>query len=411
MPQQPQQQQGGLSGIFSDPNVMLGLSLMMAGNSKNPENAIFSALSQMQQAQQFKAQQQMQQAQFALDQQRFGLAQNQDKRQQEEIARNLQAGQGISQAIGQEPSMVNNFQGSGLLGGGAIAPNSLPTSFIPPEMLQSAYAQLPQQRKVDPSTLSKFETARALAESGQGTQAASVLDAATPKPFALSPGQQQFSPTGELIAENIDKTKTIENAKTLRNEFINQSKPFVDIQSSYDRIQAVAQKPSAAGDLAMIFNYMKMLDPGSAVREQEFANAQNAAGVPERVRALYNNTLSGQRLTKNTREDFLAQSNNLYQAAVNNQAQLSNYYSELSNKVGVDPTTVIVDYRKKEQQKKEGIDLNEVRNSGYTMQNTQPTASPQVSDAHFAKLDKEMGFPPGKSKEMYMKKMGNNGGS
>lgn len=379
------------NGGWGDPNLMLGLALMTAGNSDNPGNAIFSALQQMQQAQQYKAQQAMQQQQLQLDQARYGLSLKADQRAEQEIARNLQAGRGISDAIGASPSMVNNFQGSGLLGGGAIAPNSLPTSMIPEKNLPFAYAQLPQQRKVDPSTLSKFETARALAESGQGTQAASVLDAATPKPFSLSPGQQQFSPTGELIAENTDKTKPIENAKALRNEFINQSKPFVEIQSSYDRIQAVAQKPSAAGDLALIFNYMKMLDPGSAVREQEFANAQNAAGVPERVRAMYNNTLSGQRLTENTREDFLSQANNLYQATVNRHAQLANYYTELANKVGADPTTVIVDYRANDKQ------------------SSAPQA-PQVTDAHFAKLDQEMGYQPGKSKELYMQKMGANGG-
>jgi len=33
---------------------------------------------------------------------------------------------------------------------------------------------------------------------------------------------------------------------------------------------------------------MKILDPGSVVREGEFATAQNSAGIPERIRAKYN---------------------------------------------------------------------------------------------------------------------------
>jgi len=39
-----------------------------------------------------------------------------------------------------------------------------------------------------------------------------------------------------------------------------------------------------------------MLDPGSVVRESEFATAQNAAGVPDQVRNMYNKVLSGTRL-------------------------------------------------------------------------------------------------------------------
>lgn len=354
MPQQPQQQQGGLSGIFSDPNVMLGLSLMMAGNSKNPENAIFSALSQMQQAQQFKAQQQMQQAQFALDQQRFGLAQNQDKRQQEEIARSLQAGQGISQAIGQEPSMVNNFQGSGLLGGGAIAPNSLPTSFIPPEMLQSAYAQLPQQRKVDPSTLSKFETARALAESGQGTQAASVLDAATPKPFALSPGQQQFSPTGELIAENEDRQKSIGNAKELRSQYIADSKGFQDYADTYSRFNTGKQDPikgnDPTADKIMMTNLIKMINPAARINNGEVVGYEDMGSLTDQFKAQYKQIVNGGRLTANSRLEMYRKGDELYQSQLGRQKQISDQYTGIAQRMGIDPQDVIIDYRSDDKQ-------------------------------------------------------------
>ena len=37
---------------------------------------------------------------------------------------------------------------------------------------------------------------------------------------------------------------------------------------------------NAAGDMALIFSYMKMLDPNSTVREGEYATAEAAAGVP-----------------------------------------------------------------------------------------------------------------------------------
>ena len=89
---------------------------------------------------------------------------------------------------------------------------------------------------------------------------------------------------------------------------------FRDIEDAYARVQASISQPSAAGDLALIFNFMKMLDPGSTVREGEFATAQNAAGVPDRARAAYNNIVNGQRMTPEQRSDFSGRAEQLYQA-------------------------------------------------------------------------------------------------
>ena len=47
-----------------------------------------------------------------------------------------------------------------------------------------------------------------------------------------------------------------------------------------------------------------MLDPGSTVREGEFANAQNAAGVPTRIINAYNQAKDGTRLSEQQREEF-----------------------------------------------------------------------------------------------------------
>ena len=75
---------------------------------------------------------------------------------------------------------------------------------------------------------------------------------------------------------------------------------------------AAAKDPSAAGDLALIFNFMKMLDPGSVVRESEFATASNAAGVPDRIRNQYNRIVDGKRLTNRQRADFVNRSEKLF---------------------------------------------------------------------------------------------------
>ena len=96
----------------------------------------------------------------------------------------------------------------------------------------------------------------------------------------------------------------------LRDDFRSESKEFVKVRDAYGRI--LSTDASAAGDLALIFNYMKILDPGSVVREGEFATAQNSAGVPTRIRAQYNKIISGEKLAPETRADFLQQAQNLY---------------------------------------------------------------------------------------------------
>lgn len=98
----------------------------------------------------------------------------------------------------------------------------------------------------------------------------------------------------------------------LRNQFGGQTavKDMASVRSHVATIGAIAQKAragqpvTAADDLALIFAYMKMLDPGSVVREGEFANAQNTAGVPERILNAYNRARSGTRLSDKQRAEF-----------------------------------------------------------------------------------------------------------
>lgn len=67
----------------------------------------------------------------------------------------------------------------------------------------------------------------------------------------------------------------------------------------------VGATSSAANDIATVFSFMKSLDSDSAVREKEYATAQNAAGVPDKIRNMYNKMLDGQFLNPDQRKEFL----------------------------------------------------------------------------------------------------------
>lgn len=135
-----------------------------------------------------------------------------------------------------------------------------------------------------------------------------------------------------------------ESEEGLRREFATLAKPYFDVRDAYTRIEQVAQNPSAAGDLALIFNFMKMLDPGSTVREGEFATAASAAGVPERVWGLYNRVASGQRLTPDQRNDFVAQSGRLMSTQESQYQAIQSQYLDIATRGGLDPRNVFVDF-------------------------------------------------------------------
>ena len=130
----------------------------------------------------------------------------------------------------------------------------------------------------------------------------------------------------------------------LRKEYSSHAKPYFETRDAFSRIQQASSNPSPAGDLALIFNFMKMLDPGSVVREGEFATAQNAAGVPDRIVNVYNRLLSGERLGDKQRGDFVSQAQGLFSRAESQYASTQRQYDELVRRKGMDPRNVILDY-------------------------------------------------------------------
>ena len=131
--------------------------------------------------------------------------------------------------------------------------------------------------------------------------------------------------------------------QSLRKEFAAETKPFMAINDAYGRVLASAEDPSPAGDMALIFNYMKVLDPGSTVREGEFATAQNAGSVPQGIVARYNKVINGEMLETNQRKDFVNRAGKLYKRAEKNYNKRVETFRELARKRNFDPDEVIID--------------------------------------------------------------------
>lgn len=159
---------------------------------------------------------------------------------------------------------------------------------------------------------------------------------------ADSPQVQAFDDM--LRSEQAGDVPSMSDVRGIRQEFTRLSGDFIQVRDAFSKVQAAASEPSAAGDVSLLFAFMKMVDPGSVVRESEFATAQNAAGVPERVRGLYNRALSGERLTDEQRGDFTRQAEKLFASQSQMQRGLEDQFRTLAERQGVDPNQVVIDF-------------------------------------------------------------------
>jgi hypothetical protein len=162
-------------------------------------------------------------------------------------------------------------------------------------------------------------TAQVTAEFARPKSAAELQQAAAQLGLTTAQTTQAIVTTKKLNAEiqqaaltaaTGDPAKRFEFEKKLRDEFTTQAKEAILTQDAYKRM--TASRKDAVGDIALIFGYMKMLDPTSVVREGEFATAQSAAGVPERILNLYNKAVEGKTaLPEGQRQKILAQAREL----------------------------------------------------------------------------------------------------
>jgi uncharacterized protein YaiI (UPF0178 family) len=145
--------------------------------------------------------------------------------------------------------------------------------------------------------------------------------------------------------ESLKPQEKIRFEDTLGKRFEGLSKDYLKQRDSFARVKASAQEPSAAGDLALIFNYMKILDPGSVVRESEFANAAATGSFGERLKAAGQKIIAGERLSDEMRKDFLNRAGKLFNEAQKIHDDRKKQFRGLADRWGLKPENVVIDVR------------------------------------------------------------------
>jgi hypothetical protein len=148
------------------------------------------------------------------------------------------------------------------------------------------------------------------------------------KPLAGTgqPGIEDVGKYRQQIATRVDikpvldmtgGQKGFENEMALAKAFKQEPiyKDYSDMQSAFGQVVSSLSQGTPIGDVAGATKVMKLLDPGSVVRESELGIAMAASGRMDRLNNYFSNMMSGQKLTPTQREDFKALSNELYAAA------------------------------------------------------------------------------------------------
>lgn len=128
----------------------------------------------------------------------------------------------------------------------------------------------------------------------------------------------------------------------LRDDYRNDSKTYLEIVRQAKIIQNSLNDKSAAGTLASATAFMKMLDPGSVVRESELAMAMKTNGALDRMGNYMNVIQSGQVLTEQQKVDFAKLVKSYSEAANEAHAKTNERYGKIASEYKLDPKRVVL---------------------------------------------------------------------
>lgn len=131
--------------------------------------------------------------------------------------------------------------------------------------------------------------------------------------------------------------KGLDNEFKLRDAFKAEPvyKAHQEMDSAYRQIKQSLSQATPAGDLAGATKIMKLLDPGSVVRESELGMAMQASGLMDRASNYANMVITGQKLTPQQRIEFQKLADALYGESVTQFNSKRSEYERLGGEYGL----------------------------------------------------------------------------
>lgn len=245
---------------------------------------------------------------------------------------------GVQQAQPVEQEMAQAPQAQPMVQQPVATPEADPLQSAAMKLIEGQDEKLPMMARFQRGALASLGLDPDDVLTGLSGKTKKLANIKTAQEITLAPEKQEMEmalKAAELGTKLQDKTGL--KPEHLLNKFEPVANAYQSVVDSYDRVQSSAKDPSPAGDLALIFNYMKILDPNSVVREGEFATAQNSGSIPERLRASYNKVVNGERLSDTMRKDFVDRSDRMFSAKEKQYLTQEEQFKKIAEKNGLDP--------------------------------------------------------------------------
>jgi len=138
--------------------------------------------------------------------------------------------------------------------------------------------------------------------------------------YVFNPDDGTFNINPEL-KNKLDTVKSLptldaKDRQSINKDFTQLTKDTKLIRNTAKDLDKLSKIKSGPASIAMVFKFMKALDPTSVVREGEFATAENSAGIPEALRNTYNKLAKGGRLGPEQIDQFVFTAKNLANSAI-----------------------------------------------------------------------------------------------
>lgn len=137
-----------------------------------------------------------------------------------------------------------------------------------------------------------------------------------------------------------------QDSRALRREFeaLPDVKDYRTVESAFRQVERLSQNSgNPADDVALTFSFMKMLDPGSVVREGEYALVGRAQGLTGRALVALQRIDSGEALTPELRADLRETAQRVLEGRRSRYDALVNQYRGYAEEDGFDPNRIVPD--------------------------------------------------------------------
>lgn len=158
-------------------------------------------------------------------------------------------------------------------------------------------------------------------------------------------GVKRYIDTGEPVFPGVEAQPdgpdpTAEGA--LRDDYLKVDQDYRDVASQYQNISNLWQDDTGTSDIALVNSFQRMVDPGVAVREGEYAVIAGAAGIQQQVQLWFAQINNGVQLTPSQREQIKDTADRLYAASLRGHETVVDFFTQTALAYEFDPARIIV---------------------------------------------------------------------